>query len=47
MNSSRFPELKTYHDNLFIYHYGLLTQFEFIKLSEYENTKKLDEPSYE
>ena len=59
MNSSKFPELKTYHKRLFLYHYTLLVQFYINTVDEYESTREIipdipnkvceipDEPFYE
>ena len=59
MNSSKFPELKSYHKELFLYHYTLLVQFYINTVNEYESSgeiipdipnedwEKSDEPFYE
>ena len=40
MNSSRFPELEKYHNKLFIYHYGLLTQYYMDTVYKYESIRE-------
>jgi hypothetical protein len=59
MNSSRFQELTSYHEKLFIHHYSLLVQYYINTVNEYESAGEAipdipnevceiaDEPFYE